>query len=50
MKVGNEQEAIKVLIEECKEVRETIEVAVKFNINNEQLWEQIIVKAIGDTS
>ena len=50
MKVGNEQEAIRVLIDECKEVKETIEVAVKFNINNESLWDQIILKTINDTS
>lgn len=39
IKVGNKDEAIKVLIEECKSVNEIISLSVKFGINDDQLWD-----------
>ena len=39
MKIGNEQEAIRVLIDQCHKVSEVIELSVKFNINIDNLWD-----------
>jgi len=50
IKVGNRAEARKVLIDLCENVSEVIEMAVKFNINDDQLWEEIILKSAGNTS
>jgi hypothetical protein len=38
-KVGNEEEAIKILIENCENVSEVIEMSVKLNINDDLLWD-----------
>ena len=49
IKVGNKTEAIKVLIEECECVSDIIELAVLFNINDDLLWEEILLKSLGKT-
>ncbi len=49
IKVGNENDAIKVLIDKCENVSEIIELAVRFSINDEMLWDQIILRAVNST-
>lgn len=49
IKVGNNEEAIKVLIEECENVNDVIELAVQFNINDDLLWDEILLKSLGKT-
>lgn len=49
IKVGNKEEAIKVLIEECENVNDVIELAVQFNINDDLLWDEILLKSLGKT-
>lgn len=37
--MGNEEEAIRVLISHCKNASEVIELAIKLNINDDMLWD-----------
>jgi hypothetical protein len=39
IKVGNEEEAVRVLIDECSNVADVIELSVKFNINDDLVWD-----------
>jgi len=49
LKIGNEDEAIRVLIDKCKKVNEIIEIAVKFNMNIDHLWDLILQRAMHNT-
>ncbi len=49
IKTGNKEEAIKVLIDECENVSDVIEMAVLFNINDDLLWDEILLKSLGKT-
>jgi hypothetical protein len=40
---------VKVLIDSCDNVSEVIELAVQFHINDDLLWDEILVKAAGNT-
>lgn len=48
-KLGNKEEAVRVLIDECPNVSEVIQLAVKFHINDDLLWDEILLKAVGKT-
>lgn len=49
IKIGNKEEAIRVLIDECENVSDVIELAVQFNINDDLLWDQILLKSLYKT-
>lgn len=48
-KMGNEKEAIKVLIDKCTNVSEAMQIAIKFNIKDENLWNSILEKTMNKT-
>jgi hypothetical protein len=50
IKVGNEEEAIRILIENSRNVGEAIEAAILFHINDDMFWDQILLKAANNTS
>jgi hypothetical protein len=49
IKLGNEDATIKVLIDKFDNVGEIVELAVKLNINDDKLWDQILLKYNGKT-
>ncbi|CDW71200.1 vacuolar protein sorting-associated protein 41 homolog [Stylonychia lemnae] len=49
MKTGNEPEAIRVLIDKCHKVSEIIELSVRFNINVDNMWDQVLLKSLHKT-
>jgi hypothetical protein len=49
IRIGNKEDAVKVLIDECDNVADVIELAVKFNINDDLLWDEILLKSLNNT-
>lgn len=48
--VGNREAAIKLLVDNCGDnVRDTLDLAVRFHISDDELWEKVMVKCKGDT-
>ena len=48
IRVGELEEAIKVLIDKCHNVSEVIDFAVQFHISDELLWNCILLKTNGN--
>lgn len=48
IRVGELEDAIKVLIDKCHNVSEVIDFAVKFHISDELLWNCILLKTNGN--
>lgn len=49
IKMGKKEEAIRVLIDHCENVSDVIDLAVEFNINDDLLWDEILLKSLGKT-
>jgi hypothetical protein len=49
IRLGNKETAIKLLIEKCENVSDVIDLAVLFNINDDLLWDEILLKSLGKT-
>ena len=51
IKIGKMDEAVNVLVENCGDnMKEVIDLAVKFDINDKLLWESILAKASQDNA
>lgn len=42
IKLGNEEEAIRILIDGCDSISESIDMALKLNINDDLFWDKIL--------
>ena len=49
-KIGNKEDAIRILIDTCETVTQVIDFAIKFNLNEELLWARVLEKTAGSTS